>query len=69
MTDTYNVTGMTCEHCVAAVTEEIGALEGVTAVNVDLVAGGTSTVTVTSAAPLDPTLVAEAVDEAGYELV
>jgi copper chaperone CopZ len=69
MTDTYNVTGMTCEHCVAAVTEELGALEGVTAVDVDLVAGGTSTVTVTSAAPLDPTLVAEAVDEAGYVLV
>jgi copper chaperone len=68
MTDTYRVNGMTCEHCVAAVTEELSALDGVTAVDVDLVAGGTSTVTVTSAGPLDPTLVAEAVDEAGYEL-
>jgi copper chaperone CopZ len=68
MTDTYRVTGMTCEHCVAAVTEELSALEGVTAVAVDLVAGGTSTVTVESAAPLDPSLVAEAVDEAGYVL-
>ena len=68
MTDTYRVNGMTCEHCVAAVTEELSALDGVSAVDIDLVAGGTSTVTVTSAAPLDHTLVAAAVDEAGYEL-
>lgn len=68
MNDIYRVTGMTCEHCVAAVTEELSALAGVTGVAVDLVAGGTSTVTVTSAEPLDPALVAEAVDEAGYEL-
>jgi len=65
-TDTYQVTGMTCAHCVSSVTEEISALEGVTDVAVELVAGGTSTVTVTSDAPLDPTAVAEAVDEAGY---
>lgn len=68
MTDTYRVTGMTCEHCVAAVTEELSALDGVTGVAVDLVAGGTSTVTVTSAEPLDSALVAEAVEEAGYGL-
>jgi copper chaperone CopZ len=68
MTDTYRVNGMTCEHCVAAVTEELTALDGVTAVDIELVAGGESTVTVTSAEPLDPSLVAAAVDEAGYEL-
>jgi copper chaperone len=68
MTDTYRVTGMTCEHCVAAVTEELSALDGVASVAVDLVAGGTSTVTVESAAPLDPAAVAEAIDEAGYAL-
>ncbi len=67
-TQTYPVNGMTCGHCVAAVTEEISALEGVTEVAVDLVAGGTSTVTVNSSRPLDPALVAEAVDEAGYAL-
>jgi copper chaperone len=67
-TDTYRVTGMTCQHCVSAVTEEITALEGVTDVSVDLVAGGTSVVTVQSASPLDPSAVAEAVDEAGYAL-
>ena len=65
-TQTYPVVGMTCAHCVAAVTEELTALEGVTAVSVDLVEGGTSTVTVDSSQPLDPALVAEAVDEAGY---
>ena len=68
ITDTYRVTGMTCDHCVAAVTEEITALDGVSAVDIALVPGGTSTVTVESAAPLDRDLVAEAVDEAGYAL-
>ena len=68
MTATYQVTGMTCEHCVAAVAEELTGLDGVTAVDIHLVAGGTSTVTVTSAAPLERALVAEAVDEAGYVL-
>jgi copper chaperone len=67
-TETYRVTGMTCAHCVAAVTEELTALEDVTAVDVDLVAGGSSAVTVRSGAPLDPARVAEAVDEAGYAL-
>ena len=60
---------MTCEHCVAAVTEEIGQLDGVTGVEVDLVAGGQSRVTVTSRPPLPPTAVGDAVDEAGYALV
>jgi copper chaperone CopZ len=61
---------MTCEHCVHADTEEVGAQDGVTSDDVDLVAGGTSTVTVTSEAPLDREAVAAAVDEAGdYQLV
>ena len=67
-THTYRVTGMTCEHCVQAVTDELTALDGVTAVTIDLAAGGTSAVTVHSSAPLDPADVAEAVDEAGYVL-
>ncbi len=67
-TDTYRVTGMTCGHCVTAVNDEIVALAGVTDVTVDLVAGGTSTVTVESDSPLDPELVAAAIDEAGYAL-
>jgi len=65
---TYGVTGMTCAHCVAAVTEEVGALAGAQDVTVDLVVGGVSRVTVTSATALDRDLVEAAVDEAGYEL-
>jgi len=67
-TTTVRVSGLTCGHCVSSVTEELTALDGVQTVEVDLVAGGTSTVTVTSVAPLDDAAVAAAVDEAGYEL-
>jgi copper chaperone len=62
---TYQVTGMTCEHCTRAVTDELMALAGVTGVTVDLVPGGTSAVTVSSEAPLDGQAVATALDEAG----
>jgi len=68
-TATIRVSGMTCGHCVGAVTSELTALDGVQSVAVDLVAGGTSTVTVTSAQPIDDAELAAAVDEAGYELV
>ncbi|GAA2072635.1 heavy-metal-associated domain-containing protein [Aeromicrobium halocynthiae] len=67
-TTDFHVTGMTCGHCVAAVSEEIKEVPGVTDVSVDLVAGGTSTVTVTSDGEPDRSAVAEAVSEAGYEL-
>jgi copper chaperone CopZ len=67
-TTTYRVSGMTCGHCVSAVTEELTKLDGVTAVDIDLVAGGTSPVHVVSDAPLDEADVRAAVDEAGYEL-
>ena len=66
----YRVTGMTCGHCVSAVTSELKEIPGVTEVAVDLVAGGTSSVTVDSEQPLDNAQVAAALDEAGaYELV
>jgi copper chaperone CopZ len=68
-TTTIQVAGMTCGHCVSAVTEELTQLPGVTDVTIDLVAGGSSPVTVTSEQPLDDAAVAAAVDEAGYELV
>jgi copper chaperone len=67
-TTTYSVTGMTCGHCTAAVTEEVSKLVGVKDVTIDLVAGGTSAVHVTSESALDEAAVREAVDEAGYEL-
>ena len=67
-TATYQVDGMTCGHCAQSVTEELSALDGVSDVQVELVAGGTSTVTVTSDAPLEADDVAAAVTEAGYAL-
>ena len=62
---TWTVTGMTCGHCVASVTEEVSALPGVEDVQVDLETGR---VVVTSAEPLDAAAMAAAVDEAGYAL-
>lgn len=66
VTTVYEVVGMTCEHCVRTVSEEVSKLEGVEAVAVDL---GSSRVTVTSAIALPRGDVAAAVDQAGYELV
>ncbi|MGW3858593.1 heavy-metal-associated domain-containing protein [Micromonospora arida] len=63
---TYQVQGMTCGHCVSAVSAEVGAIPGVQDVQVDLAAGQ---VTVSSDQPLDPGAVRAAVDEAGYDLV
>jgi copper chaperone len=67
-TATYRVTGMTCDHCVRAVTDEVSAIPGVRDVDVDLVAGGESTVRVVSEDALAEDTVREAVDEAGYQL-
>ena len=67
-TTTYDVTGMTCGHCVAAVTNEITALPGVTGVSIELKPGASSQVTVVSDSPLDIAAVRAAVDEAGYKL-
>lgn len=64
-TATYAVSGMSCQHCVDAVTAEVGRLAGVEQVQVDLASGS---VTVTSDAPLDLAAVRSAVDEAGYDL-
>lgn len=68
-TQTFSVEGMTCGHCVAAVTEEISAIAGVESVSIDLVVGELSTVSVDATAVLDVADVRAAVDEAGYALV
>lgn len=68
-TATYGVTGMTCAHCVSSVQQEVGGLPGVRDVAVDLVVGGTSTVSVSTDTDLDDAQVRAAVAEAGYELV
>jgi copper chaperone len=64
-TTSYTVVGMTCGHCVNAVTDEVSQLPGVTAVDVDLASGG---LTVTSDAPVGDDAVRAAVEEAGYEV-
>ena len=64
-TETYNVTGMTCDHCSRSVSAEVHAVAGVTAVDVDLATGR---VTVTSEQPVSPETIREAVEEAGYAL-
>jgi copper ion binding protein len=63
---TYTVSGMTCEHCVASVTEELSELAGVSKVDVELANGA---VTVTSDRALGADEVRGAVTEAGYQLV
>ena len=62
----YQVSGMTCGHCVGSVTEEVSKVPGVTAVQVDLATGR---VTVKADRPVPADAVAEAVEEAGYEVV
>ncbi|SUA73351.1 Copper chaperone CopZ [Nocardia otitidiscaviarum] len=64
-TSTYTVTGMTCGHCVGSVQKEIGKIDGVTNVDVDLASG---LVKVESNTPLADADVVAAVDEAGYQV-
>jgi copper chaperone len=68
-TTTISIDGMTCGHCVDAVTEELKAIEGVQTVSIQLNKGGISTATVRSESQLDPAQVGEAVAEAGYTVV
>ena len=69
VTGIYQVTGMTCGHCVAAVSEELRALDGVTDVNVDLAPDGPSTVTVHGTRPLEvPELAAALAEAGGYQV-
>jgi len=62
-TTTFTVNGMTCGHCVAAVTEEVSEIDNVNSVEIDLATGA---VIVQSDGPVDPVAFATAVDEAGY---
>ena len=69
METTLSISGMTCGHCVASVTEELEAIDGVDSVAVDLNAGGISSAVVTSSRPLKREELGEAVAEAGYLVV
>jgi copper chaperone len=62
---TYTVSGMTCEHCVASVTEEVQEISGVERVEVVLESGA---LTIDSSQPLADDTVRTAVETAGYEL-
>jgi copper chaperone len=64
-TQTYTVTGMTCGHCVASVTEEVQEISGVEKVDVVLETGS---LTITSAEPVADDAVKTAVEDAGYQL-
>lgn len=64
-TRTYTVTGMTCDHCVASVTEEVSEVPGVDQVDVVLETG---TLTVDAADDLADDAIRAAVEEAGYQL-
>ncbi|MBC3179141.1 heavy-metal-associated domain-containing protein [Corynebacterium lujinxingii] len=63
----YQVTGLTCGHCVKRVTQALQALPQVDDVQIDLAAGGVSTVTVTGVVP--PEMVRWAIEEAGYTVL
>jgi copper chaperone len=63
--ETHHVAGMTCDHCLRAVRDEVGAIEGVTDVDVDLTRG---VVRVTAERPVPAVALREAVEEAGYTL-
>lgn len=69
MNTTINISGMTCGHCVASVTEELQAIDGVENVEVDLNKDGISTTTITSTKDLSDAEISEAVAEAGYLVV
>lgn len=62
-------TGLTCNHCAMSISEELQEIENVKDVNVEVVAGGESTVTIDHEGELDDAAVEAAVKEAGYELV
>jgi len=64
-TKTFTVQGMTCGHCVSAVTAEVSKIPNVREVEIDL---GTGAVSVVADGPVDEAVFAAAVDEAGYEV-
>ena len=64
--ETHDVAGMTCDHCARAVRTEVGAIAGVTDVDVDLDSGA---VRITAEQPVPTTALRDAVEEAGYTLV
>ena len=67
-TQIFYVSGMTCGHCVQAVTEEVQKINGVTSVDVVLKTDGASQVTISADVDLSDSDITAAIDEAGYEI-
>ncbi|MHA7241527.1 heavy-metal-associated domain-containing protein [Arthrobacter sp. TMS1-12-1] len=65
----FALTGLTCGSCASRVSGAVTALEGVRDVRIDLVPGGTSTLSVISAEPVNSSAIASAVEKAGYRLL
>jgi copper chaperone len=63
--ETYDIVGMTCDHCVRAITDEVSSLAGVSEVHVELAA---AKVHVTTHEPVTTEQLRAAVEEAGYQL-
>ena len=68
-TTTVKATGLTCNHCVMSVTEELEELAPVTGVSVEVVKGGESTVTIEHSEPLTEDQIDAAIAEAGFSVV
>lgn len=66
---TLLVEGVTCQHCVKAVSAEVGALAGIDGVSIDVVPDGQSTLRVSSHGDVTRDSVAGAVAAAGYTVV
>ena len=60
----YTVEGMTCQHCVASVQEEVGEVRGVRDVAVDLTSGRVDV----TGSDVDDAAVRAAVEDAGYRV-
>jgi copper chaperone CopZ len=67
-TKSINVSGMTCDHCVNAVTEELNKISGVTGVNVALNTDGPTPVNIVADNDISDSDIAAAVEEAGYTI-
>jgi copper chaperone len=63
MSKVFEVRGMSCGHCVTAITSAVSALPGVTGVDVDL-----SGASVRVGGTVDETAVATAIEDAGYDV-
>lgn len=64
-TSHYTVVGMTCDHCVTSVTEEVSEVAGVATVEVHLATGA---LTITTTQPVPDAAIKAAVEDAGYHL-